>query len=705
MRVLEDPDAERAILGGVLRFNDLLQRVEAQLSPEDLASRHHREIYEAMRALGTAGLAIDLTTLSGELQRRGVLPAVGGKRYLATLIDHGLSRNLDSYIARVREASLRRRLRAAAEGGGNAGEVNALVRELDTLTVPWEPPTLFHQFRLPPFPVSAFPGWLGTYLEALAKSTQTPVDLAAMLSLSVIAAVAAKKVVVLVKPGYTEPVNVFTVTTLAPGNRKSAVCSEVVAPLQEHEERETERLSSQIAEEASRRTILEQRLHKAEADAARAKPEDSGVLTREALGLAQELARLAVPTPPRFLADDTSPERLSTLLRDQGGRMAIVSPEGDIFDLMAGKYSASNAPNFGVFLKGHAGDTLRVDRVNRPTEYVKNPALTLGLAVQPEVLRGLVDKPGFRGRGLLARFLYSVPESLLGRRATDPPDVSTSVRFEYRRRIDVLLRLPFDVDQGGQPTSHILHLSAEARHAWLEFAAWLEPQLGSGGELGTLTDWAGKLPGAVARLAGILHLAAHATDGTPWALPISRDTVEDAIAIGRYLIPHARAAFAEMGVDPVVEEAKQILAWILRKQATTFTKRDVFQGTKGRFKRVEGLTEPLGVLVDHGFIRQLELAPRPGPGRRASPAFEVNPHLLGNSEDCGNSGNQGEDPGEANFEVFPSVVGEGTASPAEPLEASVGSHNSHNPQNSATVDSDPVPPAAGGSGLRAGDAP
>jgi hypothetical protein len=70
-------------------------------------------------------------------------------------------------------------------------------------------------------------------------------------------------------------------------------------------------------------------------------------------------------------------------------------------------------------------------------------------------------------------------------------------------------------------------------------------------------------------------------------------TVERAIRIGKYLIPHAQAAFAEMGADAVVEQAKTILRWIEHQNARQFTKRDVRQALRVRFKRVEELDAPL----------------------------------------------------------------------------------------------------------------
>src|SRR5580658_2228418 len=99
--------------------------------------------------------------------------------------------------------------------------------------------------------------------------------------------------------------------------------------------------------------------------------------------------------------------------------------------------------NIGLFLKAHAGDSLRIDRVSRPAEYVDAPALTVGLAVQPEVIRGLAERPGFRGRGLLGRFCYGMPKSLLGSRDTDPPPVAKDVSALYHENILLLLDLPF----------------------------------------------------------------------------------------------------------------------------------------------------------------------------------------------------------------------------------------------------------------------
>jgi replicative DNA helicase len=509
--------------------------------------------------------------------------------------------NLPSHAARERSAT------PAASGTG------------------WDPPVPFHQFDLPSFPTTALPAFLRDFVESVATATQTPVDLAAMLALAVVAASCAKKVAVRVKPGYFEPVNIFVVVSLAPANRKSAVFSLMAAPLEEHEQRELGRIGPVIARTKATLKIKEITLRKLQEKAVGAKGGERERLIDEAANLSAEIAETPMAAEPRYIADDCTPERLSTLLHDQAGRLAVMSPEGDVFDLMAGRYSTNATSNLGVYLKGHAGDALRVDRVGRPPECVRKPALSIGLAVQPEVIRGLIDKPGFRGRGLLGRFLYSLPDSLLGRRRTDPPPIPDDIRLTYNAKVRALLEIPLEAEKGSEPEAHELRFDVSAQSRMQDFERWIEPQLSEFGELGGITDWAGKLVGAVGRIAGILHIGAFAGTPASWDYQISLETTEGAIQIAKYLIPHAKAAFAEMGADVHLAYAKKILRWIEQNRALRFTRRELHQAMRGTFRRVEELDAPLALLAAHEFVRKEEEGPKGGPGRRPSPVHCVNP--------------------------------------------------------------------------------
>jgi len=217
-----------------------------------------------------------------------------------------------------------------------------------------------------------------------------------------------------------------------------------------------------------------------------------------------------------------------------------------------------------------------------------------------------------------------VPRSLVGRRDPNPPPVPAAVREAYRRNVLSLLSLQARAGDNGEE-AYELRLAADAEAARVAFTAWLEPRLGEGGELGDIADWAGKLAGAVLRVAGLLHMADLVNERTSWDVPLPAATLGRAVQVARYLIEHAHAAFALMGMDPLVDAARFVLAWVRRKGLESFTEREAFEATKGRFKKVDALRPALALLANHGYVRLRAVDPRQGPGRKPSPAYAVNP--------------------------------------------------------------------------------
>jgi replicative DNA helicase len=298
-----------------------------------------------------------------------------------------------------------------------------------------------------------------------------------------------------------------------------------------------------------------------------------------------------------------------------------------VFDQMAGRHNQQVGPNLGVYLKGHAGDLLKVDRRGRDPEYVEQPCLTIGLAVQPEVLRGLASRPGFRGRGLLARFLYSLPASLVGRRQPGAPPIPQTVNDRYALELQALaasLTTPAGPAGGDRPA--LLVLDQEAAELLLGFERELEPRLAAGsGDLAHLAGWAAKLAGATCRLAALLHLASHLRDG--WNRPIGAGTFAAAIGLAGYLVEHARAVFDLMGADPRVDDARWLLEWISRTHQAQFTRRDAHHAApRGRFPKATDLDPALALLEEHGWLRRVDAdSASPRGGRPPSPRFLVNP--------------------------------------------------------------------------------
>ena len=478
--------------------------------------------------------------------------------------------------------------------------------------------------ELPRFPAAVLPEILAAWVTAEAYATQTPADLSGLLALATVAAGIASHIEVQPNPAnprWLEPVNLFAAVLLGPGNRKTAVFGDATRPLQDAEKALQDEARPAVARELSERRRAQKRLERCEKLAAE---KNDKTAAAEAGELAEKLALWPEPTLPVLIVDDCTPERLAELLAINGGRLASLSPEGGVFDLMAGKYSRNGSADFNIYLQAHAGDPLRSDRVSRRAVRCDRPALTCSYAVQPQVIAALMGNPVFRGRGLLARFLYARPSELLGGRIINPDPVPDSLAEAYA---DLVWRLATD------PPNGTLTLSPDAAQEFHDWQASIEAMLAEGGELEAIRDWGGKLAGETARLAAILHCVQHCRHAV--SSSIDAATVRAAIEIGRYLIPHAQAVLCDLAGDGPLDDARYILRWILRHARQDFTKRDVHQHGKRRFPTANDIDPALKELSRRGYVRAThqELT---GPGRPPSPAYEVNPAVF----DSGNTGNR-----------------------------------------------------------------
>jgi hypothetical protein len=323
---------------------------------------------------------------------------------------------------------------------------------------------------------------------------------------------------------------------------------------------------------------------------------------------------------PRVWAQDVTPEHLGAMMYLHNEAMALLSAEGGIFDIMAGRYS-KGIPNLDLFLQGHSGDSIRVDRNSRETVFLNNPSLTMGLSPQPEVLTKIAGSPGFRGRGLLARPLYYIPKSFLGYRTLQTPEIPENVSQAYRDLIHKLLNIEVKRNENGTLHLRKIHLTNEAYQEWCEFSQWVEINLREGGKFEFITDWGGKLPGAAIRIAGLIHCAinpeAAETD-------ISFETMRIALVLSAIYADHALFVFDLMGADSDLQGARRVWAWIGRNRFKSFTKRDCFEALKGHFHKMDNLNPALNVLEERNYIRIDPIKT----GARPSYQCLVNPDIL-----------------------------------------------------------------------------
>lgn len=474
---------------------------------------------------------------------------------------------------------------------------------------------------LPDFPTKSFHAPIAEMIEATSIATQTDPAMAGTSALTTLSACTGGHAVIEIRSGWREPLNIFGVTVAAPGERKSAVQNTMGGPLLDVEAQLAEKGVSERLEQQTSKQVAEQAAARAAQAAAKAEPGKArDAALADAVSEAAMAESIIIPAVPRIFADDVTPEAAASLLAEQGGRLAILSAEGGILDIIAGRYSG-NVPNMDVFLKGHSGDPLKIDRKGRGPEYIRRPALTLGLMIQPIVLSTIAANRQFRGRGLLARFMYSFPTSRVGYRQIGAPPASQNIVNAYEA---VVVGLASGM-AGWLGDPAVLTLTAKAGEAMLTIENAVEEALRDGGDLHQLADWGSKYCGAIARIAGMLHLAEHGPDTGP-RTPVTTETIVAARGLGEYYRACAVKAFAEMGADPITADAQYLLRRIIALDVDDLSGRDMFNAARSRFKSTQDMAPAVDKLMDHGWIAPIPQELPIGRGRPPSPRFKVH-HL------------------------------------------------------------------------------
>lgn len=448
---------------------------------------------------------------------------------------------------------------------------------------------------LPPFPIDCLPSRLRSYVEAVAIHTQTPVDMAAGTALGVLATCLQGKVKVEGNIGHYEQTSLYIFLIAPPGSRKSAVIHAMTAAIEDYEQKYNEENKAAMRRNRQERESLQRDINRL----TRQLEAKYDKLTELELQHTQDkLAELPAIKPLQIFTDDCTSESMIRLLKDNHGRMALISAEGGAFDNIIGRYTKK--PNLDVWLKGICGDTIRVDRINREPDYIRNPALSMIISAQPGVLSEIMQNSLLDGRGFLARLFYiNIPNAAMPKSFQSAP-IPAAIQEDYDNLIFQLLNL-----SENEPIT--LHLAPEAINRMDKLCRSIEAYLRN--EHRDMREWGSKYIGLVLRIAGLLHTA---DDGDG---DIQTETVENAIKIGSYAFYHALYACSILGADETVEKALYVVAKLRKLSVTSISRSDLYQKCRGRFFRDAKDMEPvLNLLEQHGYI-WLDIPAYSGVGR------------------------------------------------------------------------------------------
>ena len=495
-------------------------------------------------------------------------------------------------------------------------EANATIDVSDQ----WPDPIALNSVKAPEIPCNLFPTPLSDFIVAASEFTQTPPELAMSVTLAAVSAVAQGKFRVFIRDGYTEPVNIYSLVALAPGERKSPVFNLAMKPIVEWEERKARSLKDTIAVATSRRMSSEKKI--SHMRALYAKELDSVEAENIQIKIeALEKKLKKIPTIPRIFCADVTPEALGAIMKDQDERIAIMSDEGGVFETICGRYS-NGIPNLDLILQGHPGTPVRIDRKGTIQDpiFLNHPSITLNLTVQPSVIRDLKKKPELFDRGLVARCFYFLPQSRLGSRTIESPDMPYSVLRRYNMTIEKILEKEWNTDDNERKIPYDIELSEEAYQVFFDFSDEVEMKLKPNAEYEMITGWAGKLPGASIRIAGLFHIADNIMK-KPFPDQISGEIMSNAVEVSRMLSDHFFAAFSLMTEDVEIEYGRKILKWIKHRSEPSFNRGRIHQSMKKSLRRMANIKTGLGVLIEHGYLREQKA------GNKTS-AYLVHPSVI-----------------------------------------------------------------------------
>ena len=456
--------------------------------------------------------------------------------------------------------------------------------------------------RLLLFPWEHLPSILMTYSRQIEESLQVVNEMVSPVLLGAVSMCIQGEYYITPKADWKEPLNLYTLTVNNPSERKTPVFKEILNPIYEYQDKVNTKRRPLITEYQIRKSILSRKIEsglRALGTKGTKGAKAQQISEDEIIVMQNELADLEENAvgPVTLLADDVTTEALVKLMNENHDRIAIASAEGGIFGMMAGRYSSQ--PNIDIFLKGYSGESYTSHRVSGRVETLKEPLLTLILMVQPTVLMEALGNREFRERGLMARFLYSMPESKVGKRRYRTMAIDENVRKAFYDLLNELL----ECRKWEHPKT--IYLSEEADRLGEAFYNEIETTLFS--EYEEMSDWIGKLYGQTMRIAGILHVVKYRLKSAE--VKVEAETMKDAIAIGRFYLEHAKAVFISSGMydPPEVKNAKYILSRIDSTGEDRLNKKTVYElcRKKKGFETVtsEAFTTGLGELRRRGYIK------------------------------------------------------------------------------------------------------
>jgi hypothetical protein len=443
--------------------------------------------------------------------------------------------------------------------------------------------------ELPTFPIDCLPPTIAAYVREVSEFRQTPPEMAGSLVLAVLSACTQKRYTVRVRRMWSEPLCLYSLVSALPSERKSVIYDDILSPVYRFQSEYNKTHEVAFAKNAATLEMLE-----------------SNITIAKKKGDMDELESLLVQKsefkriiPLRLTIEDSTPEKLIDIAATTNNSLLLASPDSDLIDyITSGRYD--NGAGMSVYLKGFAGERVELDRVTRDTQIVERLLLSIALTVQPCVIASLFGDCKSTGRGLTARFFFTLCKGRIGERISNPPEVNLETEKKYRELIEKLLHHTIQCENTEE-----LVLSNEADTIRAKYQDSVELRLI--GDMSDFSEWGGKLVGKMLRIAGIFHIVECIERGeNPADIPLRSSSLFSAVSIADCLVEHARVAYSQGGgEDENIANAKYLWNRLKTEKektgANSLPKSRCLQLVQPKLS-AKNIAEPIGELIERGYI-------------------------------------------------------------------------------------------------------
>lgn len=494
----------------------------------------------------------------------------------------------------------------------------------------WEPPeSLISGGQGAKYPLSALPGIIGGAVREVVTDVKCPPALAANSALSVLAiagqGVANVQANSRIKPS---PLSLYTLSIGESGERKTTADSFFSEVLEAWAINKQQEMEQDVIRSRAIITAWEKELEgiKDAIKQAGRRQENTRELTEQLISLEQ--SKPAGIHSPKMKYTDTTTESLAHKLVHLWPSAGVLSSEAGIVFGGYGMKADNITRSLAFYNTAWEGGRTSIDRRGDGGSFeVRDVRLSMGLAVQPNVIHDFYDNNGdlARGSGFAARFLLAWPESTQGKRQMTLDELTSTpsknnLQVFYAKLHEVLER-QYTNGQGGKldnmPT---LKLTREALEIWLDYFNSVEDELNAGGKFEQHKDVASKSADNAARLAGLFHLF----NGGDVHDLIQGDTMSAAVHLAGWHLHEAKRFFDEIAVPVDLSNALKLDSWLIQYCRNHHTdgigKREARQLAPNRLRNIQELEKALDTLAEHNRIRIIT------EGRKER--IEINPQLL-----------------------------------------------------------------------------